>query len=466
MEDRSFISVMVNGHEGASFEYMDEKMDEIRLQVAKEVPEIQELMSITSPGWMANTNTGLLRILLKDPKERSRSQAQIAQDLQKKIASIQGVSIRVTQDPTIRVGPRSGLPVQIIVQSTSLERLREVLPGLVSEARNDPAFSFVDSDLKFSKPQLDLHFNRDMMSNLHLDPMLIGQNLQLALSGGRYGYFIRNGKQYQVFGELDSLYKLSPRSLDNFYIRNYVGDLIRATQVFSFEERAVPPELYRFNRYVAATISANPAPGVALGDAISNMQGLAREHLGSEFSTELGGSSRDFSESSGSLMQILILALILVYMILAAQFESFRYPFIIMLTVPLALFGALFTLWIFGFTLNLFSQIGLVMLIGLVTKNGILIVEFANQKRRQGLDVENAVISAAVSRLRPILMTSLATIFGFLPIVFSFGAGAESRVPMGAAVIGGLIFSLALTLIVIPTMYSLFAPKEVDDNEI
>ncbi|MFN3782226.1 MAG: efflux RND transporter permease subunit, partial [Candidatus Kapaibacteriota bacterium] len=278
-------------------------------------------------------------------------------------------------------------------------------------------------------------------------------------SGQRFGYFIMNGKQYQVIGQVLRENRNKPVDLASLYVRNNRGELIQLDNLITMRERSNPPQLYRFNRYVSATFSASLAPGKTVGDGIKAMDNIAKRVLNDNFSTALEGASKDFVESSSSLLFTFILALILIYLTLAAQFESFRDPLIIMFTVPLAIAGALLSLWYFNQTLNIFSEIGQIMLIGLVTKNGILIVEFANQKKAQGLSVIDAVKEAARLRLRPILMTSFSTILGTLPIALALGAGSESRMSMGIAVIGGLIFSTILTLFVIPVVYSYLSEK-------
>lgn len=289
----------------------------------------------------------------------------------------------------------------------------------------------------------------------------MAQTLQLALSDSRYGYFIKDGKQYQVLGQLTRQNRDEPVDLTSIFVRNRSGELIQLDNLVKTSEQSNPPQLYRFNRYIAATVSAGLSPGYTLGDGINAMDEIAAKVLDESFNTTLAGAARDFAESSSSLIFVFLLALALTYLILAAQFESFRDPFIIMFTVPLAVAGALLSLWYFNQTINIFSQIGQIMLIGLVTKNGILIVEFANQRKATGLPVMEAVQSAASARFRPILMTSLSTVLGILPIALGLGTGAESRVSMGIAVVGGMIFASGLTLYVIPAIYSYFS-KEYD----
>jgi multidrug efflux pump len=292
----------------------------------------------------------------------------------------------------------------------------------------------------------------------------VAQTLQLTLAGQRYGYFIMNGKQYQVIGQLTRQNRDEPLDMKSLFVRNNRGELIQLDNLVEVAEQANPPQLYRFNRYVSATVSAGLAPGYTLGEGIKAMDEIAGRVLDESYVTSLAGPARDFAESSSSLFFVFILALTLTYLILAAQFESFRDPFIIMFTVPLAVAGALLSLWYFGQTINIFSQIGMIMLIGLVTKNGILIVEFANQRKQAGLSVMDAVQSAAAARFRPILMTSLSTILGITPIALGLGSGAESRVSMGIAVVGGMIFSGILTLYVIPAMYSYLSKERPSED--
>jgi multidrug efflux pump len=354
--------------------------------------------------------------------------------------------------------------MQYVLQAPNFEKLREVLPEFLEEASKDPTFTFVDVNLKFNKPELRVQINRERAQNLGVSTIDIAQTLQLALSGQRFGFFVMNGKQYQVIGQVARENRDEPLDLKSLYVKSRSGEIVQLDNLVTLTEESSPPQLYRFNRYVSATVSAALAEGKTIGEGIIAMDAIADRVLDETFSTDLAGSARDFAESSSSLVFAFTLALVLIYLVLAAQFESFRDPLIIMFTVPLALAGALFSLWYFGQTLNIFSQIGQIMLIGLVTKNGILIVEFANQRKRQGLPLAEAIKDAAVARFRPILMTSFSTILGILPIALALGAGSESRVPMGIAVIGGLLIASILTLYVIPAIYSYFS-KEVDAEE-
>jgi multidrug efflux pump len=460
LEDRSMVTVQVTAHEGAPFSYMNEKMKFLEQLIRENIPEIDKILVQTSPGFAGAANNGNAQIMLTPPKERKRSQQQIANSLRKILANVEGVRTSIQQDQTIRVGSRGGLPVQVVVQANELDSLKRRLPILMDKIQLSRKLTMADVNLKFTKPQLDVEMDRDFLRASGIAPKEVAQALQFAYSGLRYGYFLKDGKQYQIIGEIDARNKNEPASLQALYLRNSSGDLVSLDQTVTLREQAVPPQIYRYNRYVSATISASPAEGVALGDAITEMQNIIKGELGDNFKTELAGTSRDFMEASGSLAVVFALALLIVYMLLAAQFESFRHPFTIMLTVPLALSGALVALYVGGHTINIFSQIGLIMLVGLVTKNGILIVEFANQRHATGLSLKQAVADAAEARLRPILMTTLAIVCGFLPIAFAFGAGAESRIPMGVAVIGGLIVSLVFSLLVVPAAYLLVSKKE------
>jgi multidrug efflux pump len=360
----------------------------------------------------------------------------------------------VTQEQTIGGGRGSGLPVQFVILAPNFEKLRNAIPQFMEKAQASPSFQVVDLNLKFNKPEITVDIDRDRARSLGVDVRDVAENLQLYFSGQRYGYFILNNKQYQIIGQADRLNRDEPLDLSSIYVRNNRNELIQLDNIVKLSERSNPPQLYRYNRYVSATVSAQPAKGVTLGQGIDEMRRISDETLDESFSSVLAGTSKEYEDSSSSLMFAFLLALVLIYLILAAQFESYIDPLIIMFTVPLALAGAVLSLWIFGQTINIFSQIGVIVLIGIVTKNGILIVEFANQRKAAGLSLHEAVIDAATRRLRPILMTSLATALGALPIAMALGASSQSRIPMGITIIGGLIFSLVLTLFVIPALYT------------
>ncbi len=456
LEDRSEFRFSATATEGATFEYMDAYVEEMTDFITEEVPEQRSTFSMTGRG---ATNSGFLSVRLVPPSQRKRTQQEIVDDISTKVKKFTGVRAYVSQSPTIG-DRRGGFPVQFVLQASEIEKLKDVIPTFLDRANESPLFTYVDVDLKFTKPEINILINRDKARNLGVNIVDISQTLQLGLSGRRFGYFIMDGKQYQIIGQVERKDRNEPLDLRTLYVRNRRGEIIQLDNLVTVEEQSSPPQLYRFNRYSSAKISAQPAPGVALAEGIAEMERIADEVLDETYSTSLDGASREFAESSSSIYLAFLMALAIIYLVLAGQFESFKDPLIIMFTVPLALAGALFSLWYFNQTLNIFSQIGIIMLIGLVTKNGILIVEFANQRKEHGMKIKDAIIGAAESRFRPILMTSMSTILGILPIAQSLGAGSESRVSMGIAIIGGLLFATVLTLFVIPAIYSLFSEKQ------
>jgi multidrug efflux pump len=459
LEDRSEFRLQAQAQEGATFEYMDRNVKELTQFISEEVPERSGMVSVTAPGFgNAGVNSGFVRVILKDPKDRNRTQQQIVDDITGKVRKYSSVRTFTTQAQTIG-DRRGGFPLQFVIQAADIEKLKKVLPQFMLKASASSLFAFVDLDLKFNKPEISITIDRDKARNLGVNVLDISQTLQLGLSGSRFGNFIMDGKQYQIIGQVERANRNEPLDLKTLYVKNKRGDLIQLDNLVTFEERSSPPQLFRFNRYSSAKVQAQLAKGVALGDGIKEMQKIADEVLDESYTTSLDGASREFAESSSSIYLAFLIALAIIYLILAGQFESFKDPLVIMFTVPLALAGALISLWYFNQTLNVFSQIGIIMLIGLVTKNGILIVEFANQRKEQGLAVLDAVKEAAASRFRPIVMTSLSTILGILPIALALGAGSESRVSMGIAVIGGMLFATVLTLFVIPAIYSYLSSK-------
>ncbi|RDV15298.1 AcrB/AcrD/AcrF family protein [Pontibacter diazotrophicus] len=466
-EDRSGLRINATGPEGASFEFMDEYMNELTALANDSVEGINSITSMTR-----NSNSGFVRLRLVDPEKRTKSQQQIVDELPALINRIPGARAFASGDKGLGGGRGSGQPVQFVVQSQSMEKLREVIPAFLEAAQADPTFNFVDVNLKFNKPELRVEINREKALSLGVDIRDIAQTIQLGLSGQRFGYFVKGGKQYQILGQVARENRSEPLDLRSLYVKSSTGEIIQLDNLIELKEESASPQVYRFNRFAAATFSASLSKGKTVGDGVDAMDAIADQVLDETFQTALTGQSRDFSESSGSLMFAFLLALGLIYLALSAQFESFRDPVIIMFTVPLALAGALLSLWYFGETMNIFSQIGMIMLVGLVTKNGILLVEFANQRKEQGLTKLEAAVDSAVSRFRPILMTSLSTILGTLPIALALGAGSETRASMGIAVVGGLIFATGLTLYIIPAIYSYFssaeanvAHKQDDDHE-
>lgn len=467
LEDRSGMRANAIAPEGATYEYMDRFMDELVRLTQQEIPETEAIISVTSPGFGAasSVNSGFLRIMLVDPDQRQRSQQEIADDFSDQVRQLSGARVFVTQEQSIG-RTRGSLPVQYVLEAPNFEKLREVLPKFLEEAQKDPTFQFVDTNLKFNKPELRIQIDRERARTLGVSVLDIAQTLQLALSEQRFAFFIMNGKQYQVIGQVMREERNRPEALKSIYVKNNRGELIQLDNLVTFSEESAPPQLFRFNRFVSATISAGLARGKTIGEGIAAMDAIARRVLDESFRTDLDGPSKDYMESSSNLIFAFILALVFIYLVLAAQFESFRDPFIIMFSVPLALAGALFALWYFNQTINIFSQIGQIMLIGLITKNGILMVEFANQRKAAGLPIMEAIQDAAVARFRPILMTSISTILGILPIALALGAGSESRIPMGIAVVCGMIGGTALTLFVVPAIYSYLSSEKIKRVEV
>ena len=467
LEDRGVMRVMMTTPEGTSYDAMQNYVDNVSQFVLDSVPEKDILLSITAPSFSGSgsVNSGIIRLRLTDPTDRKRSQTEIAQWLTRNLAAFNFGKANVIEEQTISVGSaKFGLPVQFVIQNLDYTKIRTVLPKFMDEVQKSKVFAGFDVNLKFNKPELNIQINKDKASALGVSVMDIAQTLQFSLSGRRFAYFIMNGKQYQVIGQVDRDQREKPTDLKTIYVRNAKGNLIQLDNLVDIMEQANPPQLYHFDRYKSATVSAGLAPGKTIGDGITEMQRISKLTLDNSFNTTLTGSSRDFAESSSNTLFAFLLALVLIFLILAAQFESFIDPLIIMITVPLALAGALLSLWIFNQTLNIFSEIGMIMLIGLVTKNGILIVEFANQQKEKGMSKVDAVIYAASMRLRPILMTSLAMALGAVPIAFSLGKGAQSRVSLGIVIIGGILFSLLLTLFVIPAMYTFMSRKTPDST--
>jgi multidrug efflux pump len=455
MEDKSRLSVVCTAPEGTSFEVMDDYMLNL-IGIVDTIPEKLNFLALTAPGFgsSSSTNAGVFRIVLTDPSKRTRSQQDIADEVGMITRRYNFARSFVTQEQTIGGGRNAGLPVQFVILATSFEKLRDAIPKFMEKAQSSPKFLVTDLNLKFNKPEITVDIDRDRARALGVNVRDVAENLQLYFSGQRYGYFYLNNKQYQIIGQANRPSRDKPLDLSSIFVRNNRNELIQLDNIVNLSDRSNPPQLYRYNRYVSATVSAQPAKGVTLGQGIDEMRRIADETLDDSFSTALAGTSKEYEDSSSSLLFAFLLALVLIYLILSAQFESYIDPLIIMFTVPLALGGAVLSLWIFGQTINIFSEIGVIVLIGIVTKNGILIVEFANQRKAAGLNIRDAVVDAATRRLRPILMTSLATALGALPIAMALGASSQSRIPMGITIIGGLIFSLVLTLFVIPALYT------------
>lgn len=446
LEDRSQLTIRTSAPEGATYEFVRDYTDKISNIVDSVVPERVSNISISRSGF------GMVRVLLPDLNARQRSQMDIADKVSAAVRIETEARSFVQQQSTFG-GRRTSMPVQYVLQSPTIDKLEEIIPVFMEKVNNNPMFQMADVNLKFTMPETRINIDRDKATLLGVSTRDIGETLQYALSGQRMGYFYMNGKQYQILGEINRQQRNTPLDLKTIYLKNSQGEMIQLDNLVELEETVAPPQLYRYNRFSAATVTAGLSPGVTLGNALDELDRIAAETLDDTFRTALAGDSKDFRESSSSLMFAFILALVLIYLVLAAQFESFKDPFVIMLSVPLALAGALIFMWIADITMNIFSQIGLIMLIGLVAKNGILIVEFANQRQAGGMDVLSAVAGASIQRLRPILMTSFSTVLGLLPLAFASGEGANGRIAMGVAVVGGILVSTFLTLFIVPAMY-------------
>ena len=458
LEDRSRITIRTTGPEGVTYEYMRDYAEDITATADSIMPDAE---AVTTRVW---SGSGNIQITLKDLKDRDYSQMEVAEQLSKAVQKKTKARAFVQQQSTFG-GRRGGMPVQYVIQATNIEKLEKVLPVFMAKVYESPIFQMADVNLKFSKPEARISINRDKANVMGVNTRDIAQTLQYGLSGQRMGYFYMNGKQYEIIGEINRQQRNKPVDLKSIYIRSKNGEMIQMDNLIELTEGIAPPQLYRYNRFVAATVSAGLAEGKTIGEGLDAMDAIAAEVLDDTFRTALTGESKEYRESSSSLMFAFILALVLIYLILAAQFESFKDPFVIMLTVPLAVFGALIFMHFNGQTMNIYSQIGIIMLIGLVAKNGILIVEFANQKQETGIDKMTAIREAALQRLRPILMTSVSTILGLVPLAFATGEGANGRIAMGISVVGGMLISTFLTMFIVPAVYTYISTNRINKEK-
>jgi len=447
LEDRSQVTIRTQGPEGVTYEYMRDYTERINDVVDSIVPDARFVTARVSSGG------GNIQITLKDIRERDYSQMEVFDKLSDAVRRENDARAFVQQQSSFS-GGRGGMPVRYVIQATNIEKLQEVLPTFLARVNENPAFQMADADLKFSKPEVRISINREKANLLGVSTRDIAQTLQWGLSGQRMGYMYMNGKQYDIIGEINRQQRNTTQDLKSIYMRNRGGEMIQMDNLVELKEDIAPPRLYRYNRFVSATVSAGLGKGYTLGQALDEMDKIAKETIDDTFRTSLTGQSKDFRESSNSLLFAFGLALLLIYLILAAQFESFKDPVIIMITVPLAVFGALVFLRAGSQTMNIFSQIGMIMLIGLVAKNGVLIVEFANQKQDIGIDKQTAIRQASLQRLRPILMTSVSTILGLLPLMLARGEGSAGRIAMGTAVVGGMLISTFFTIYIVPAVYS------------
>ena len=458
LEDRSMITINTRGAEGATYEYLRDYTEDINLVVDSLIPDADAVTARVSSG------NGNIQIRLKDMGDRDYTQMEAAEKLSQAVKKKTKARAFVQQQSSFG-GRRSSMPIQYVLQATNIEKLEKVLPVFMEKVYENPVFQMADVDLKFSMPELRIHINRDKANIMGVSTRDLSETLQYGLSGQRMGYFYLNGKQYEILGEINRQQRNKPADLRAIYLRSSDGKMIQMDNLIELESSIAPPKLYRYNRFVSATISAGLAEGKTIGQGLDEMDKIAKEVLDDTFRTSLSGDSKEFRESSSSLMFAFVLALVLIYLILAAQFESFKDPFIIMLTVPLAIAGALIFMYFNDITMNVFSQIGIIMLIGLVAKNGILIVEFANLKQENGEDKVTAVHDAALQRLRPILMTSASTVLGLIPLAFATGEGCNQRIAMGIAVVGGMVVSTFLTMYVVPAVYSYISTNRINKKE-
>ena len=458
LEDRSRITVRTSGPEGVTYEYMRDYTEDIYQLADSIMPDAQAITARVSSG------SGNVQITLKDLKDRDYSQMSVAEKLSKAVQKKTKARAFVQQQSTFG-GRRGGMPVQYVIQATNIEKLEKVLPVFMAKVYENPVFQMADVNLKFSKPEARISINRDKANVMRVNTRSIAQTLQYGLSGQHMGYFYMNGKQYEILGEINRQQRNKPVDLKSIYIRSNSGEMIQMDNLIELSEGIAPPQLYRYNRFVSATVSAGLADGKTIGEGLDAMDAIAAEVLDDTFRTALTGESKEYRESSSSLMFAFILALVLIYLILAAQFESFKDPFVIMLTVPLAVGGALVFMHFNGQTMNIYSQIGIIMLIGLVAKNGILIVEFANQKQETGIDKMIAIREASIQRLRPILMTSVSTILGLVPLAFATGEGANGRIAMGISVVGGMLISTLLTMFIVPAVYTYISTNRINKEK-
>lgn len=457
LEDRSQITINTRGAEGVTYEYIRDYTEDVNTLVDSLIPNAESVTARVSNG------SGNIRISLKDIRDRKYTQMEVAEKLSKAVQK-KTIARSFVQQQSSFGGRRGSMPIQYVLQATNLEKLQEVLPAFMAKVSENPTFQMADVDLKFSKPEARIQINRDKASLLGVSTRNIAQTLQYGLSGQRMGYFYMNGKQYEILGEINRQQRNKPSDLKAIYVRSDKGEMVQLDNLIELENGIAPPKLYRYNRFVSATISAGLADGKTIGEGLDEMDKIAKETLDDSFRTALTGDSKEYKESSSSLMFAFFLAIVLIYLILAAQFESFKDPFVIMLTVPLAIAGALIFMFTAGITMNIFSQIGIIMLIGLVAKNGILIVEFANQKQAAGEEKMHAIKSASLLRLRPILMTSASTILGLIPLAFANGEGCNQRIAMGTAVVGGMLVSTFLTMYIVPAIYSYVSTNRINKH--
>ncbi|AZY53680.1 efflux RND transporter permease subunit [Bordetella avium] len=453
IEDRGVIFGIVSAPEGATLGYTLDSM----LAIEKFYGDIPEASIIQSTVGFPTVTDGTAILRLKPWEERDRRQQDIARALQPKFSSLPGVRAFPTNPPSLGQSARSK-PVEFIIMSqASYPELAKMVEVFVDALRDYPGLQNLDTDLRLNTPELRVEVDRDKMADVGADVSVVGRTLESMLGGRQVTRYKDEGEQYDVIVQVTPRDRATPADISGIHVRARDGSMVQLDNLLSVRESVSPQSLNHFNRLRAVKVDASVAPGYALGEVLAHMNDVAREVLPHTVVTDLDGQSREFRDSSGSIYLVFAMALAFIYLVLAAQFESWRNPFIIMLSVPLSMTGALLALWLTGGTLSIYSQIGLITLVGLITKHGILIVEFANQLREEGKDLMDAVVEASVLRLRPILMTTGAMVLGTVPLALASGAGAESRQQIGWVLVGGLSLGTLLTLFVVPVAYSLIA---------
>lgn len=458
LEDTGWFAIHVSAPEGATLEYTDRyAKDSERIGAA--IPEMDSYYTVVARGWRPTlVNRAVTWVTLKDWSDRGRRQFEIVKEIDPALAAIPGATVFALNPPPFNQED-SKTPVQLVVRGPAYEVLDKIVEKVRHEAANHPELVNVESDLDLNKPELRVDINRDKAADLGVPVETIGRTLEVFLGGRKASTFMREGKEYPVIMQTRPHHRGTKSDIDHLHVRGTQGDLIPLSNLVTLSETVAPKQLNHYEKLRAATISAGLGPGVTLGQATDALESIIRKHLPAGASISYAGETKEFKESSGNLHMTFVLALLVVYLILAAQFESFRHPITVLLSVPPAMAGALLALLLFKGTLNIYSEIGLMILIGLVTKNAILIVEFANQLRHEGRSVRLAIVEAAVLRMRPIIMTTMATILAALPLALASGAGAAGRWHIGLVVINGLVLSTLLTLFLVPVVYTLLAER-------
>ena len=455
VEDRGIILGVFLGPEGATLDYLDKYGKQLEGIYGK-TQDVERYFVVSGN---PTVSQGISFVGLTDWSARKRSAGDVVKELFPKFMGIPGVLAFPIMPPSLGQSPRERPVNFVIVTSASYLELQLLTGKILAEVAKNPGITNVDTDLKLNKPELSVAVNRDKSSDTGVQIETVGRTLETMLGGRQVTRFKRDGEQYDVIVQVDNADRTTPSDISDIFVRAKDGSMIPLANLVSIDETVSPRELNHFGQRRAVTITANLTPGYTMGEALKFMEEVAGKALPAGYAIDYAGQSREFKTSSASLALTFVLALAFIYLVLAAQFESFRDPFIIMLTVPLSMTGALLALLLSGGTLNVYSQIGLVTLVGLITKHGILIVEFANQLQEKGRDVRQAVIEASELRLRPILMTTGAMVLGAIPLALARGAGAESRQQIGWVIVGGLLLGTFFTLFVVPTVYSLLARR-------